>query len=154
MHIQLIMVGKTESGHVAEGLVHYLKRIGRSARLKEVIVPEGRRKEAAARKEEEGHAILKALGPATRLVLLDETGALLTSPAFAAQLGRWRDQGVRDLAFVIGGAYGVSDAVRAKAMFTLALSPMTFPHQLVRVLFAEQLYRAFSLLEGRKYHHA
>lgn len=154
MEIRLVMVGKTEGGHVAEGLAHYLERIGRSVKVKEVIVAESRRKEAPARKEEEGRAILKALGPSTRMVLLDETGTLLSSPAFAAQLGRWRDQGVRELAFVIGGAFGVSDAVRSKALFTLALSPMTFPHQLVRVLFAEQLYRAFTLLEGRKYHHA
>lgn len=152
MHLKLILVGKTETGHVAAGLAFYTERISRSARFREVVVPESRRKEPDARKQEEAGAILKATGDAT-LVLLDERGAGLGSVAFAEKLGKWRDQGVRDLAFVIGGAYGVDDSVRKRAAFVLSLSPMTFPHQLVRVLFAEQLYRAFTLLEGRKYHH-
>jgi 23S rRNA (pseudouridine1915-N3)-methyltransferase len=80
-------------------------------------------------------------------------GKALTSPAFAQQLGTWRDQGVRQVAFVIGGAYGMTDAVRDRADLVLALSAMIFPHQLVRVLFAEQLYRAATILQGSPYHH-
>ena len=77
----------------------------------------------------------------------------MTSPQFAEQLGLWRDQGVRQVAFVIGGAYGMNDAVRKRADLVLTLSAMVFPHQLVRVLFAEQLYRATTILQGSPYHH-
>lgn len=154
MKLRLIMVGRTDAGFVAAGLAHYTGRIAKGATFEELVVAESRRKEAAARTAEEGAAILAALRKDERLVLLDERGALLTSPDFAKQLGKWRDQGGRSTAFVIGGAYGVSDAVRQRADFTLALSPMVFPHQLVRVLFAEQLYRALSILQGGKYHHA
>jgi 23S rRNA (pseudouridine1915-N3)-methyltransferase len=154
MELRLIMVGKTEGGFIAAGLAHYLDRVRRSTPLQEVVVAESRRKEPRARVEEESTAILKVLRKQERLVLLDERGALLTSPAFAAQLGRWRDQGEREVAFVIGGAYGVDERVRERARYTLALSALTFPHQLVRVIFAEQLYRALSILTGGKYHHA
>jgi 23S rRNA (pseudouridine1915-N3)-methyltransferase len=88
-----------------------------------------------------------------RVVLLDERGKGLTSMQFAGQLGAWRDQGVRQVVFLIGGAYGVTDAIRERADLVLSLSAMTFPHQLVRLLFAEQLYRAFAILGGRPYHH-
>jgi 23S rRNA (pseudouridine1915-N3)-methyltransferase len=87
------------------------------------------------------------------VVVLDERGTTLTSTGLAERLGKWRDQGVRQVAFVVGGAYGLTDAVRQRADLVLSLSAMTFPHQLVRVLFAEQLYRAFSILRGTPYHH-
>ena len=153
MRVRLLFTGKTEAGHVAEGLAFYLERIGRSAKVDVAIVPESKRKEPEAKRKEEADAILRALRPAERLVLLDERGTALTSAAFAQRLGALRDQGVRDIAFLVGGAYGVDDVVRQRATLMLSLSPMTFPHQLVRVLFAEQLYRAFSILEGRPYHH-
>jgi 23S rRNA (pseudouridine1915-N3)-methyltransferase len=86
-------------------------------------------------------------------VVLDERGRTMTSLQFAQQLGAWRDQGVRQVAFVIGGAYGMNEAVRERADLVLTLSAMVFPHQLVRVLFAEQLYRATTILQGSPYHH-
>jgi 23S rRNA (pseudouridine1915-N3)-methyltransferase len=86
-------------------------------------------------------------------VVLDERGAALTSTAFAGKLGAWRDQGVKHVVFIIGGAYGMTDEVRLRADLLLALSAMTFPHQLVRVLFAEQLYRAVGILNESPYHH-
>ena len=104
-----------------------------------------------ARVEEE--RILGALRPGERVVLLDERGKAFTSRGFAERLGAWRDQGVREVAFIVGGAFGVTDAVRARADLVLSLSSMTFPHQLVRVLFAEQLFRAFSILARSPYHH-
>jgi 23S rRNA (pseudouridine1915-N3)-methyltransferase len=101
----------------------------------------------------EGERILAALRPGERVVALDERGKLLDSRQFAAQLGTWRDQGSRQVAFVVGGAYGLDPSVRERADLVLSLSPMTFPHQLVRLLFAEQLYRATAILQGSPYHH-
>ncbi len=153
MKVRLLFTGKTEAGYVAEGTAFYVARISRSVPVEVVIVPESRRKEPEARRKEEAQEVVRLLRPAERLVVLDERGRGLGSEAFAGQLGAWRDQGVRELAFLVGGAYGVDGSLRSKAALVLSLSPMTFPHQLVRVLFAEQLYRAFTILEGRPYHH-
>lgn len=147
------MVGRTERGFVAEGLAHYAARIGRMAIYQEVVLPEAGAGDADHQRRAEAPRILKALEGVERVVLLDERGEGLTSKALAGRLGAWRDQGRREVAFVIGGAFGVSDAVRERADLVLSLSPMTFPHQLVRVLFAEQLYRAFTILKGSPYHH-
>lgn len=153
MRIRLILVGRSERGHVADGLKHYLDRIRRMEGLDEVLIPDAGKGEPAWQQRTESERILAALRPGERVVVLDERGQLLTSPQFAQRIGTWRDQGVRDIAFVIGGAYGMTDALRQRADLVLSLSPMVFPHQLVRVLFAEQLYRALSILKGTGYHH-
>jgi 23S rRNA (pseudouridine1915-N3)-methyltransferase len=153
MRIRLVLVGRTERGHVADGLAHYLERVKHSAPVEVVVLPEAGTGGAAQQARMEEPRILGALQAGERVVLLDERGRSLTSPQFAAQLGAWRDQSVRQVTFIIGGAYGVTDAVRERADLVLSLSPMTFPHQLVRLLFAEQLYRAFAILAGRPYHH-
>ncbi|MBK9514139.1 MAG: 23S rRNA (pseudouridine(1915)-N(3))-methyltransferase RlmH [Flavobacteriales bacterium] len=101
----------------------------------------------------EGERLLSALKPGEKVVVLDERGMTMGSPEFAGLLGRWQDQGVRQVAFVVGGAYGLSDAVRQRADLVLSLSSMTFPHQLVRITLTEQVYRAFSILGGSGYHH-
>jgi len=153
MHLRSILVGRTERGHVAEGLAHYTARIARTAAYTTLVLPEAGKGDAAFKIKWEGERILTALQPGEVFVALDERGMPLTSPAFAGQLGKWRDGGRHRIAFVIGGAYGLSDAVRERADLLLSLSPMTFPHQLVRVLFAEQLYRALAILKGSPYHH-
>ncbi|MCO5274558.1 MAG: 23S rRNA (pseudouridine(1915)-N(3))-methyltransferase RlmH [Flavobacteriales bacterium] len=153
MNFRLIVVGRTERGWVADGLGHYLARIRHMAKLEEVVLPEAGRGEPAWQQRTESERILAALKPGEKVVVLDERGKQLTSPGFAQRLGTWRDQGARELAFVIGGAYGMTEAVRERADLVLSLSPMVFPHQLVRVLFAEQLYRALSILKGTGYHH-
>lgn len=150
---RLLLIGRSERGFVADGVTHYLKRLEHGLKVEPVILTEAGKGAAAYQQTVESDRILQALKPGERLVVLDERGKGMTSPQFAAQLGAWRDQGVRDLAFVIGGAYGMNDAVRDRADLLLSLSPMTFPHQLVRVLFAEQLYRAVSILNGSPYHH-
>ncbi len=122
-------------------------------KVEEVVLPDAGRGEVAWQQRMESDRILAALKPGEKVVVLDERGRQLTSPAFAQCLGAWRDQGIRDIAFVIGGAYGMTDEVRERADLVLSLSPMVFPHQLVRVLFAEQLYRALSILKGTGYHH-
>lgn len=153
MKVRLIVVGRTERGFVADGLAHYLGRLERKCPVEVVVLPEAGKGAPAHQRKVEGERILAALRPGEQVVVLDERGLQLTSPQFAAKLGTWRDQGVRRMAFVIGGAYGMPDEVRAKAGLVLALSAMVFPHQLVRVVFAEQLYRAFTILQGGPYHH-
>ncbi|HQW06065.1 MAG: 23S rRNA (pseudouridine(1915)-N(3))-methyltransferase RlmH [Flavobacteriales bacterium] len=153
MKVRLLLVGRSERGWVTEGLEHYVGRLGRMFPVELVVLPEAGKGQASYQQRVESERILAALKPGERVVVLDERGKALTSPAFAQQLGTWRDQGVRQVAFVIGGAYGMTDAVRDRADLVLALSAMIFPHQLVRVLFAEQLYRAATILQGSPYHH-
>lgn len=153
MKFRLLFVGRTDRGFVAQGLEEYLGRLGRMAEVETIIVPEERGAAPERQRAEEGRRLLDALRPGERLVVLDERGQGLSSTAFATRLGAWRDSGTRQVAFAVGGAYGHSDAVRARADLVLSLSPMTFPHQLVRLLFAEQLYRAMMILGGRPYHH-
>ena len=153
MRTRLIMVGKTERGFVSEGQAHYLERLRHWSAVEEVVVAKSERTTASEQRVEEERNLLKAIPSGARLVVLDESGRTMDSRSFAKRLGDWRDQGTREVCFVVGGAYGHTDAMRARADLVLSLSPMTFPHQLVRVLFAEQLYRAWSILHRTGYHH-
>jgi 23S rRNA (pseudouridine1915-N3)-methyltransferase len=153
MKVRLVLVGRSDRGMVSDGLEHYLKRTDRVFPVEQVVLAEAGKGDPAYQQKVESERILGALKPGERVVVLDERGRTMTSPQFAEQLGAWRDQGVRQVAFVIGGAYGMNDAVRQRADLILTLSAMVFPHQLVRVLFAEQLYRATTILQGSPYHH-
>lgn len=153
MNFRLLLVGRSERGLVTDGVDHYLGRLTRTFLVEQVVLPEAGKGEPAYQQRVESERILAALKPGERVVVLDERGTHLTSPQFAGRIGTWRDQGVRKVVFVIGGAYGMTDEVRQRADLVLALSAMTFPHQLVRVLFAEQLYRAAAILQGSPYHH-
>ena len=160
MRMTLIAVGRAKPGPVRDLYEHYAGRRGQGGRgllgaldLKEV--EEHRPLSPEELKRREAELLLGALGAlpkGTRLIALDELGKTLTSRDFAALLGRWRDDGVRDLAFAIGGAAGLDRSVREAAALTLALGPMTWPHFLTRALLAEQLYRAQSILTGHPYH--
>ncbi|MBR6306457.1 MAG: 23S rRNA (pseudouridine(1915)-N(3))-methyltransferase RlmH, partial [Bacteroidales bacterium] len=103
-------------------------------------------------KEKEGELILKHLSPADTLILLDEHGVEYRSTEFAGMLEKYMLKGTRNLVFAVGGAYGFSPEVHARARAKMALSKMTFTHQMVRTVFAEQLYRAFTILKGEPYH--
>ncbi len=153
MKIRLLLVGRTDRGTVQDALAAYVKRLERMTTFEQVVVAEAGTGAPSYQQRVESERLLAALKPGERVVVLDERGAQLTSAAFAERLGKWRDQGVRQVAFVIGGAYGMTDELRSRADLVLALSAMTFPHQLVRVLFAEQLYRAHTILQGTPYHH-
>lgn len=150
MKLTVYSVGKDRSGLFLPGVEEYAKRLGHHATVKLVELPESRASGPRA-KEEEGEALLERLGPKDSLIALDERGKSLTSVAFAKWVGERRDQG-RDLALVIGGDEGLSDAVRAKAQLVLSLSAMTLPHRLARLVLLEQLYRAFTILRGEPYH--
>ena len=156
MHLTLLTVGRTDIPWVREGLDMYVSRIGHYVPFELREIPELKGVAALTRgqiKEREGEMILKQLRPADEVILLDEHGREYRSLEFADWLGRRMAGSGRDLVFVIGGAYGFSDAVYARAAAKVALSKMTCSHQLVRTIFAEQLYRAFTILRGEPYHH-
>ncbi len=156
MRLMLLTVGKTDIAWVREGLEMYVSRIRHYVPFELREIPELKGVSALSReqiKEREGELVLKQLRPADEVVLLDEHGREYRSVEFADWLGRRAAGSGRDLVFVIGGAYGFSDAVYARADGRLSLSKMTYSHQLVRTIFAEQLYRAFTILRGEPYHH-
>lgn len=156
MRLTLLTVGKTDIPWVREGLEMYVSRLGRYAPFTLKEIPELKGVSALDREQirkKEGELILARLRPADEVILLDEHGQEYRSIAFAEWLGRRMAGSGRDLVFVIGGAYGFSDAVYARADGKLSLSKMTWSHQLVRTIFAEQLYRAFTILRGEPYHH-
>jgi 23S rRNA (pseudouridine1915-N3)-methyltransferase len=161
MNIDLVVVGKTDSAEVAALVAEYSKRISRRVRFGVVMLPDVKRtaKTApAAIMRAEGEMLLRQFAPDDYVVLLDERGVQYDSREFASWLGRRLSGegptgGMRRLVFVIGGAYGFSDQVRARSAEGVSLSRMTFSHQIVRAIFAEQLYRALAILHGEPYHH-
>lgn len=141
---------------VCEGLGVYTSRLKHYITFDLVEIPELKNVSALSRdqiKSREGELILKALKPSDEVILLDEHGREYRSVEFAAELEKKLSRGGRDIVYVIGGAYGFSDDVYARADGKLSLSKMTYSHQLVRTIFAEQLYRAFTIMKGEPYHH-
>ena len=147
MKILIISPGKKHDHTVAEGVREYEKRLSKKFEL-EWNFP------AAGIKEVEGAAILKTIKDGDYVVLLDERGKDIDTPGLAALVDKQLQSGTKRLVFVIGGAYGVDGGVQARANAILKLSSLIFPHMVVRLILTEQLYRAQSILEGGKYHHA
>jgi 23S rRNA (pseudouridine1915-N3)-methyltransferase len=155
IRLRVLCVGRSDAGFIREGVEHYLKRL---RPVLPVAWEEVRAAGHSGRSVEqalaaEGQAILKKIGAGDRLVLLDERGKSLTSPGLAQWLARVRRLPGSSAVLLVGGAYGVSEEVKQRADETLSLSPMTLPHQLVRVVLLEQLYRAATILAGQPYHH-
>ncbi len=151
--IRIITVGRLKTPHWKEAAAHYAKRLAPFLRLEESIVKDADPAlPLAERKKQEGARILRQLGPGDICLCLDEGGKSMTSRAFADFLARLADTGKKPC-FVIGGAYGLAPEVLARAAHRLALGPMTFPHELARVLLLEQIYRAESIMAGSGYHH-
>ena len=152
MRLRLLAVGKDRSGLYAPAVADYVERIGHYARFELVEVPEARKHAGTPRaRDEEGEAILRRVGARDRVVVLDERGKEHDSLELARRVGAWTGGG-RDVALVVGGADGLCEAVLARADETLALSRLTLPHRLARLVLVEQLYRAFTLLRGEPYH--
>jgi len=157
LRVHVLAVGRTRGGRRRDGpegalFASYARRIAPPPVLTEIAHESAHRSgEARVR---EGKSLLDAVPESARVVALDEGGQTLSSEAFARQLERWRDQAVRDLAFVIGGPVGLDAAVTRRADLVLSLGPMTWPHLLVRGLIAEQIYRAQCILSGHPYHRA
>ena len=156
MNIQLLTVGKTCVKWVADGLDLYSSRLSHYVSFGVTELPELKKASALSEeqiKEKEAAMILKALKPQDYVVLLDEHGKMRRSLEFASWLEVRMNSGARNLVFIVGGAYGFSDRIYERAQEKISLSPMTFSHQMVRTIFAEQLYRAFTILKGEPYHH-
>lgn len=150
MRTHLIAVGRMKPGPERELYAHYAARLNPALHMREV--EEKRNLPAAKLKVREGELLLNAIPDGAHVVALDEKGRQMGSQAFARKLGSWRDEGIRDVALVIGGANGLDRAVLDRAHLTLSLGSMTWPHMLVRGLMAEQLYRAQAILSGHPYH--
>lgn len=155
MKITLLVVGKTVVPWVKAGLDEYASRLKHYIPFEVVEVPDLKGAASlteAQIKEKEGALILKAAGDAG-IILLDEHGKSFRSIDFASELQKKLSHASKDICFVVGGAYGFSQEVYSKASGKISLSPMTFNHQMVRTIFAEQLYRAFTIMKGEPYHH-
>jgi len=142
MKLHLCAIGRLR-GPYADLCAEYAKRLAPAIAIRELT---------ATGQRAEGEALLAALPAKALLVALDENGKDLSSRELAAKLTAWRDQGTNDLAFVIGGADGLTDAVKSRAAFTLGLGRKTWPHKLARVMLLEQLYRAQQINSGHPYH--
>lgn len=153
MKLKVLWVGKTQEPWVRTGIEEYAGRIRRYLPLELLEAREEKGAAAPAMRERECERLAKLLPRGGRLVLLDERGEQLSSTELAGFLGRNRDQGISDLVFAIGGAYGFTDAFRSQAFKTISLSRMTLTHQMVRVFLLEQIYRGCTILNGEPYHH-
>ncbi len=160
MRFTLSCIGRMKAGADKDLLDRYLDRARKSGRglgITEVSLnemPESRTQRPEDRKAEEAKVLLQSLAGGARLVVLDENGKNLTSPAFSGKLEAWKDEGVSDVVFAIGGADGHGQDVLNRADLKLALGAMTWPHQIARILLAEQIYRAMTIQSGHPYHRA
>ncbi|CAA7625283.1 Ribosomal RNA large subunit methyltransferase H [Magnetospirillum sp. LM-5] len=152
MKLWLAAVGRAKPGPEQDLYQQYVRRLAAPITLREV--EEKRPLPMAARMAREAELLLAAIPERALVVALDERGKTVGSEDFAAQIGRWRDDGVADLAFLIGGADGHGEAVRSRAQLLLSFGAMTWPHMLVRAMLAEQVWRAQAILSGHPYHRA
>jgi 23S rRNA (pseudouridine1915-N3)-methyltransferase len=156
MKIDLILMGRTSETWLQTGIGIYSSRMKHYIDFAVVEIPIPRKVSVLPRKlqcDEEGRLLLKQLEGYDMVILLDEHGKELGSVAFAGLLQQMMNSGVRRLAFVVGGAYGFSEAIQRKNYQQMSLSKMTFSHQMIRLFFTEQLYRAFTIIKGEQYHH-
>lgn len=156
MKLVLVHTGKTRPAYLEAACSEYYKRIGRYINFKEVILKDLKipgKPDINDIKKKEGDMLLKMIRPADFLLLFDKNGISHTSESFSSLLEKFL-MGGKNLFFVTGGAYGFSKEVYERSDYKLSLSSMTFSHQMVRLLVAEQLYRAFTIINGKPYHHA
>lgn len=155
MKITLLVVGKTTDSHIEALIQEYQKRLTHYLPFTLQVIPELKNTKALTmeqQKQAEGELILRTITPATDLILLDEHGKEYRSIEFADYIQKRMSSG-RDVVFVVGGPYGFSEAVYQRANGKISLSKMTFSHQMVRLFFVEQIYRAMTILRGEPYHH-
>jgi 23S rRNA (pseudouridine1915-N3)-methyltransferase len=157
MNIEIWTIGKENEPFIDEGIKYYFNKIKPYAPVELVILKPSKKSattDPLRMKQQEEEMILKKLQPHHHLILLDETGKMYSSPQWAAQLQQFMNTGTKTLVILIGGAYGVSEAVQKAARQCWSLSHLVFPHQLVRLIVAEQLYRSYSILNNSPYHHS
>jgi 23S rRNA (pseudouridine1915-N3)-methyltransferase len=156
MKITLLTVGKTEDKYILEGIEKYLKRLKHYIKFEIIEIPELKKTKSLSedqQKSKEAEMIFKQLNHTDHVVLLDERGKELSSMHFADFMNKKMIGSVQQLVFIVGGPYGFDASLHQRAQDKLSLSKMTFSHQMVRLFFVEQVYRAFTILKGEPYHH-
>lgn len=156
MNIKLLCVGKTDNKQLAQLIEVYSKRLNFYVKYGIEILPDIKNVKNLSEQEQknkEGHLILSKIGTYDHLLLFDEKGTTFTSVGFSKFLQKKMNSGIKTLVFVIGGPYGFSEEVYAKAQGKVSLSTMTFSHQMVRLFITEQIYRGYTILKGEPYHH-
>ncbi|HEY8930849.1 MAG TPA: 23S rRNA (pseudouridine(1915)-N(3))-methyltransferase RlmH [Mucilaginibacter sp.] len=156
MKITFLSVGKTEDAYLKDGIEKYVKRLKHYTKLAIIEIDELKNTKALTQEQQktkEAELILKKITPTDHVILLDEKGMELTSQQFAAWIDKKNVGSVSSLVFIVGGPYGFDASVYARANDKLSLSAMTFSHQMVRLFFIEQLYRAYTIIKGEPYHH-
>ena len=156
MKVKLIVIGKTKSKFLIDGEGEYQKRLKHYCKFSELIIPNIKKASKLSKevlKEKEGNLILDSLKKSDYVILLDDKGLALTSIEFSEFLNKKIVSSTNELVFIVGGAFGFSESLYKRASIKLRLSKMTFSHQMVRMIFKEQLYRAFTIIKGEKYHH-
>ncbi len=156
MNIKLLAIGKTDQKNLELLMAEYQKRLSFYIKFEMESIPDIKNVKNLSewqQKEKEGELILAKITATDHVILLDENGKSFTSIEFAQELQKKMNAGIKTLVFVIGGPYGFSEALYAKANGKISLSKMTFSHQMVRLFFIEQLYRGFTILKNEPYHH-
>ena len=156
MKITLLVIGKTEADYLKRGIEEYLKRLKHYIPFELLVIPalkNTKNLSEVQQKQKEGELILSQIKQGDNLILLDENGKQYSSVKFANYIEKFMIAGTRNIVFVVGGPYGFSDDVYQKSNGKISLSSMTFSHQMVRLIFVEQIYRAMTILKGEPYHH-
>jgi 23S rRNA (pseudouridine1915-N3)-methyltransferase len=156
MKVTLLLTGKTEDDYIQKGFGIFEQRLKHYISFECIVIPALKNTKALSieqQKQREGELILKDVQTSDRLILLDENGKEYTSVEFSTYMQQQMNAGIRNLIFIVGGPYGFSEEVYKRANGKIALSKMTFSHQMVRLFFAEQLYRAMTILKNEPYHH-
>lgn len=152
MKIKLYVIGKTNFGFVEDGLKEYIKRLTRYVSFEIITLKEGKSKNSNEVKSIEAKNILDKINENDFLILLDNNGQEFNSLTFANYINKKQDSGINNLVFLIGGAYGFDESIYKVAKDKISLSKMTFSHQIIRLIFIEQLYRAYTILNNHPYH--
>jgi len=151
MRVRFIWIGKTRNANLRALVEEYLKRLKRFARCEVIELGESHAQTARLCIEEEGRSICEALRADALTVLLDVEGRQWSSQELAAEVSRWQDTGTKEAVFIVGGAYGVSAKVKERAKITWSLSRLTLTHEMARVVLLEQIYRAYTIIQGLPY---
>lgn len=156
MKIKLIVIGKTDQNYMNEGIGEYISRLKHYVPTEIVVIPSLKNMgnlTVEQIKQKETELLLKQIFPSDMVILLDENGKHYTSTEFASFMQQQMNKGIQNLIFIVGGAYGFSKEMYLKFPIKIALSKMTFSHQMVRLFFVEQVYRAMTILRNESYHH-
>lgn len=158
MHILIAAIGKIKEPYLRDGILEYQKRLSGFCQLRILEYSEERIRDSSvlsdvrSASQREGQALLKSFGPSDLVIALDPRGKQVSSDQLATLLKQWDIHGPNHIGILIGGPHGLSDEVRSRSDMLLSLSAMTFPHQVIRLLILEQVYRAFTIMKGLPYH--